>query len=70
LDPGLPHYDATLPSEARTLDGRARVLLAMAALTLEEIAARFPVDHAHFDSESLVLPCPRARRTRPPGIEA
>ncbi|HLM66869.1 MAG TPA: hypothetical protein VK358_05035 [Longimicrobium sp.] len=35
----VERYDAGLPAEARTPDGRARVLLAMAALTLEEIAA-------------------------------
>lgn len=35
----LERYDAGLPAEARTPDGRVRVLLAMAALTLEEIAA-------------------------------
>lgn len=35
----VERYDATLPPDARTPEGRARVLLAMAALTLEEIAA-------------------------------
>jgi hypothetical protein len=35
----VERYDAGLPADARTPDGRARVLLAMAALTLEEIAA-------------------------------
>lgn len=35
----VERYDATLPPDARTPEGRARVLLAMAALTLEQIAA-------------------------------
>jgi hypothetical protein len=35
----VERYDAGLSAEARTPEGRARVLLAMAALTLEEIAA-------------------------------
>lgn len=35
----VERYDAGLPPEARTQEGRAGVLLAMAALTLEEIAA-------------------------------
>jgi hypothetical protein len=35
----VERYDAGLPADARTAEGRARVLLAMAALTLEEIAA-------------------------------
>jgi hypothetical protein len=35
----VERYDAGLSGDARTPEGRARVLLAMAALTLEEIAA-------------------------------
>ena len=35
----LERYDAALPPAARTAEGRAGVLLALAALTLEEIAA-------------------------------
>lgn len=35
----VERYDAGLPAEARTPEGRARVLLAMAGLTLEQIAA-------------------------------